>query len=111
DDEGYVYIVDRKKDMINVGGFKVYPREVEEVLYQFPEVQEAAVIGKEDEDFGEVVYAFVVLKDNGILQEELIEYCSRHLAKYKIPKVIKILEALPKSSTGKILRRTLKEMN
>ncbi|KGR90781.1 long-chain fatty acid--CoA ligase [Ureibacillus massiliensis 4400831 = CIP 108448 = CCUG 49529] len=111
DDEGYFYIVDRKKDMINVGGFKVYPREVEEVLYQFPEVLEAAVIGKEDEDFGEVVYAFVVLKDNGILQEELIEYCSRHLAKYKIPKVIKILEALPKSSTGKILRRTLKEMN
>ncbi|MFC3883653.1 fatty acid--CoA ligase family protein [Bacillus songklensis] len=109
DEDGYFYIVDRKKDMIIVGGYNVYPREVEEVLYGHPSVVEAAVIGIPDMDFGEAVKCFVVVKDASLTEEELMAYCREHLAKYKVPSEIDFLDELPKNTTGKILRRALKQ--
>lgn len=109
DEEGYFYIVDRKKDLIIVGGYNVYPREVEEVLFAHPGVSEAAVVGLPDPDFGEEIQAYVVLKDSSITAEDLRKYCAEHLAKYKVPKQFEILEDLPKNTTGKILRRSLKD--
>ncbi|MDF2065193.1 fatty acid--CoA ligase family protein [Bacillus sp. Cr_A10] len=109
DEEGYFYIVDRKKDMIIVGGYNVYPREVEEVLFGHPGIVEAAVVGIPDLNFGEEVLAFVVKKDTSLTEEQLYEYCTEKLAKYKIPKKFEFLEELPKNTTGKILRRSLKE--
>lgn len=108
DEDGYFYIVDRKKDMINVGGYKVYPREVEEVLFTHPSVLEAAVVGFPDVNLGETVRAFVVLKDKAATEEALREFCAQHLVKYKVPSAIDVLEELPKSSTGKILRRAFR---
>ncbi|KGR80000.1 long-chain-fatty-acid--CoA ligase [Ureibacillus manganicus] len=108
DEENYFYIVDRKKDMIIVGGYKVYPREVEEVLYQHQSVKEAVVVGIPDENFGEAVCAFVVLNDQKANEEELKVYCAQYLAKYKVPTEIRIVGELPKNSTGKILRRNLR---
>lgn len=110
DEDEYFYIVDRKKDMIIVGGFNVYPREVEEVLFSHPNVLEAAVVGMPDSNLGEAVHAYVVLKDNHTSIEELQQYCSNRLVKYKVPTVIELLDELPKNSTGKILRRSLKEI-
>lgn len=110
DEEDYFYIVDRKKDMIIVGGFNVYPREVEEVLFSHPNVVEAAVVGFPDINLGEAVHAFVVLKENNTTVEELQQFCAEHLVKYKVPTVIELLDELPKNSTGKILRRSLKEI-
>ncbi|WP_019414509.1 fatty acid--CoA ligase family protein [Paenisporosarcina sp. TG20] len=110
DDEGYFYIVDRKKDLVIVGGYNVYPREVEEVLFAHPEILEAAVIGLPDIDFGEAVHAYVVVKDESLNQEALHEYCGKHLAKYKIPRSFEFLKELPKNTTGKILRRSLKDL-
>ncbi|MRX73546.1 long-chain-fatty-acid--CoA ligase [Bacillus lacus] len=109
DDEGYFYIVDRKKDLVIVGGYNVYPREVEEVLYNHPQILEAAVLGVPDPNFGEAVKCFAVLKDKAVTEEELIQYCREHLAKYKVPGSIEFLEELPKNTTGKILRRALKQ--
>ena len=110
DENGYFYIVDRKKDLAIVGGYNVYPREVEEVLFTHRDIVEAAVIGLPDPDFGEAIHAFVVLKE-GIAEdaEALIAYCAEHLAKYKVPKRIEFLDELPKNTTGKILRRSLKD--
>lgn len=110
DENGYFYIVDRKKDMIIVGGYNVYPREVEEVLFAHPDIVEAAVIGVPDPDFGEEVQAFVVLKKGAQLEEKALkEFCAKRLAKYKIPETIDFLDELPKNTTGKILRRSLKQ--
>jgi long-chain acyl-CoA synthetase len=108
DEEGYFYIVDRKKDMIIVGGFNVYPREVEEVLYSHPEIVEVAVLGVPDANLGESVKCYVVSKKPELTESELLIYCSKYLAKYKIPSSIDFLEELPKNTTGKILRRALK---
>jgi long-chain acyl-CoA synthetase len=108
DEEGYLYIVDRKKDMINTSGFKVYPREVEEVLYQHEEVVEAVAVGVPDEYRGETVKAFVVRKPgNAVSEEELVSYCKENLAPYKVPKVLEFRDELPKSAVGKLLRRVL----
>ena len=109
DEEGYFYIVDRKKDLIIVGGYNVYPREVEEVLFAHPDIVEAAIVGVPDPNFGEAVHAFVVSKDSALTEEKLRAYCEQHLAKYKIPSKIEFLDELPKNTTGKILRRSLKE--
>ncbi|MBU0905951.1 MAG: fatty acid--CoA ligase family protein [Firmicutes bacterium] len=109
DEEGYFFIVDRKKDLVIVGGYNVYPREVEEVLFAHPDVVEAAVIGMPDADFGEAVHAYVVVKDASVTSEDLHAYCAEHLAKYKIPRQFEFLEELPKNTTGKILRRSLKD--
>src|SRR5699024_10555223 len=110
DDEGYFYIVDRKNDMIIVGGYNVYPREIEEVLYEHPDVAEVAVIGTPDEETGEAVISFVVTKNPSLTENELFEYCKSHLAKYKVPAKIEFLDELPKNTTGKILRRSLREL-
>lgn len=107
DDEGYFYIVDRKKDLIIVGGYNVYPREVEEVLYSHPDIVEAAVIGIPDPDQGEAIKSFAVSKNPNLTEEQLLQYCKDHLAKYKIPTSIEFLDELPKNTTGKILRRSL----
>ena len=108
DEEGYLYIVDRKKDMINASGFKVYPREVEEVLYQHEEVVEAVAVGVPDEYRGETVKAFVVRKPGSTAtEEELVSYCKENLAPYKVPKVLEFRDELPKSAVGKLLRRVL----
>ncbi len=110
DDDGYYFIVDRKKDMIIRGGFNVYPREIEEVLYAHEAIAEAAVVGVPHESHGEEVKAFVALKAGCKLGEgELIEYCREKLAAYKYPRVVEFLEALPKGPTGKILKRVLRE--
>lgn len=109
DEDGYFYIVDRKKDLVIVGGYNVYPREVEEVLFAHPGVSEAAVVGLPDPDFGEQVVAYVVLKDPIHTTADLEKHCREHLAKYKVPKSFEILDDLPKNTTGKILRRSLKE--
>ncbi|WP_370875901.1 long-chain-fatty-acid--CoA ligase [Caldalkalibacillus uzonensis] len=108
DEEGYFYIVDRKKDMIIAGGFNIYPREVEEVLYEHPAVQECAVIGVPDEYRGETVKAFIVRKEGKqVTEEELEQYCRSKLAAYKVPRIYEFRDELPKSMVGKVLRRVL----
>ena len=112
DEDGYFYIVDRKKDMIIAGGYNIYPREVEEVLYQHEAVQEAAVVGVPDPYRGETVAAFLVLKPEyqGKVSEKDIErFCRQNLAAYKVPRIIQFRESLPKSSVGKILKRELQK--
>ncbi|TGB05269.1 fatty acid--CoA ligase family protein [Halobacillus salinus] len=109
DDEGYFYIVDRKKDMILVGGYNVYPREVEEVLYEHPEISEVAVVGAPHPELGESVISFVVSSNPSLTEEEVVEYCQAHLAKYKIPSKVEFMDELPKNTTGKILRKNLRE--
>jgi long-chain acyl-CoA synthetase len=110
DEEGYFYIVDRKKDMIIAGGYNIYPREVEEVLYAHPAVQEAAVIGVPDAYRGETVAAYVVLKSGqSVTQEELDRHCRANLAAYKVPRIYEFRESLPKSMVGKVLKRELRE--
>ncbi|MBM7647591.1 long-chain acyl-CoA synthetase [Bacillus ectoiniformans] len=108
DEDGYFYIVDRKKDLVIVGGYNVYPREVEEVLYNHPDIIEAAVLGVPDPNYGEAVLAFVVSKNPALTEQEIFDYCRNSLADYKLPKSIEFLEELPKNTTGKILRRALK---
>ncbi len=108
DDEGYFQIVDRKKDMIICGGFSVYPRDVEEVLFKHPAVREAAVVGLPDEYRGETVKACLVLRPGTeASEEEIIAFCRRHLAPYKVPTVIEFRSDLPRSTVGKVLRREL----
>ncbi|ADG83530.1 long-chain-fatty-acid--CoA ligase [Thermincola potens] len=108
DEEGYIFIMDRKKDLVIVGGLNVYPREIEEVIYTHPKVAEAAVVGVANDLRGEIVKAFVVLKEGETATErELIKYCQERLANYKLPKVVEFRDALPKNSTGKILKREL----
>ncbi|MEH7500850.1 fatty acid--CoA ligase family protein [Neobacillus drentensis] len=110
DEDGYFYIVDRKKDLILVGGYNVYPREVEEVIYNHSDVVEVAVLGVPDPNLGEAVKAYVVSKNPELTTEQLLEYCKEHLAKYKVPSSIEFIEELPKNTTGKILRRALKAL-
>ncbi len=110
DEENYVYIVDRKNDMIISGGKNIYPREIEEVIYSHEAVLETAVIGVPDDYWGESVKAFVVLK-NGMsaTEEEIINLCKNTIASYKKPKSVEFLPQLPKSPTGKILKRVIRE--
>jgi long-chain acyl-CoA synthetase len=111
DADGYFYIVDRMKDMIIAGGFNIYPREVEEVLWEFPKIQEAAVIGVPDSYRGETVKAFVVLQPGtSATADEIIAFCRGRLAAYKVPRVVVFLDSLPKSSVGKYLRRELRKL-
>ncbi len=110
DEEGYVYIVERKNDMIISGGVNIYPREIEEILYKHPAVSEVSVIGLPDEHWGEVVKAVIVLKKGATATEgEIIEFCGRHLASFKKPKTVDFWEELPKSTTGKILKKDIRE--
>ncbi|AET67367.1 acyl-CoA synthetase (AMP-forming)/AMP-acid ligase II [Desulfosporosinus orientis DSM 765] len=110
DDDGYFYIVDRKKDMIITGGFNVYPREVEDVLYLHPAVKEACVIGTPDNYKGELVKAFITLKEGASIgEEEIISFCREHLIPYKVPQQVEIRPELPKTAIGKILKRSLRD--
>ncbi|WP_462413410.1 long-chain-fatty-acid--CoA ligase [Neobacillus sp. Marseille-QA0830] len=108
DDQGYLYIVDRKKDMIIRGGYNVYPREIEEVLYTHPEIVECAVVGESDPVFGEEVAAYVVTKSERT-PEEIVDFCKQQLAHYKVPRKIYFLNELPKTTTGKILKTPLRK--
>ena len=112
DEEGYFYIVDRAKDLIIASGFNVYPREVEEVLFQHPAIQEAAVAGTPDEYRGETVAAFIVLKPGFAPTDEtrkdILAFCKQELAAYKVPKILEFRDSLPKTLVGKVLRRELK---
>jgi len=108
DAKGYTTIVDRKKDMILVSGFNVYPNEIEEVVVQHEKVLEAAAVGIPDEKSGEVVKIFVVKKDPSLTEEELLKHCRENLTGYKIPKALEFRDELPKTNVGKILRRALK---
>ncbi len=111
DEEGYFTIVDRKKDLIISGGFNVYPREVDEVLFAHPKILEACTIGVPDAYSGERVKAFVVLKPGQTAtEEEIVQYCKERMAKYKVPKYVELIGELPKSAIGKILRKELREM-
>jgi len=110
DDRGYIYITDRKEDMIITGGENVYPREIEEILYRHPAVLEASVIGVPDPYWVERVHAIVVLKKGAdATAEEIIAFCKKHIARYKTPKSIEFVDSLPKNAAGKILRRELRK--
>ena len=109
DDQGWFYIVDRKKDQINVSGYKVWPREVEDVLYEHEAVREAAVVGIADAYRGETVKAFVSLRvGQSVTEAELIAFTKERMAAYKYPRQIEFLDEIPKTVTGKLLRRELR---
>ncbi|MEJ5347392.1 MAG: long-chain fatty acid--CoA ligase [Desulfosoma sp.] len=109
DDDGYFFIVDRKKDMIISGGYNIYPREIDEVLYTHPKVLDAVAVGVPDPYRGEAVKAFVVPKPGEtVTEEEIIQFCKSKLAAYKVPKAVEIRESLPKTMVGKILRKELR---
>jgi long-chain acyl-CoA synthetase len=108
DEEGYFFIVDRKKDMVIRGGYKVYPREIEEVLYEHPAVREAAVIGIPHPELGEEVAAAVVLDPGASVEEaEIVGFVKGQVAAYKYPRVVWFVDELPKGATGKILKREI----
>jgi long-chain acyl-CoA synthetase len=109
DEEGYVFIVDRAKDMINIGGEKVYPRDVEEVLHRHPAVADAVVVGVPDPDLGEIVKAYIALNPGHVLTaDEVIAYLRPTLATFKLPRLVEFVEAVPRSPSGKALRRLLR---
>jgi len=111
DEEGFFSIVDRKKDMIISGGYNIYPRDIDEVLFSHPKIREACAIGIPDDYSGEKIKAFVTLKEGEkATEDEIIEYCRKNLAKYKVPKYVEFIQELPKSTVGKILRKELKAM-
>ena len=109
DERGFVFIEDRKKDLIIVSGFNVYPNEVEDIAMLHPGVLEVAAVGVPDEHSGEAVKLFVVKKDPALTLGDIIEHCRAELAGYKVPRIIEFREELPKTSVGKVLRRSLRE--
>jgi long-chain acyl-CoA synthetase len=112
DEDGWFYVVDRKKDLIVASGFKIWPRDVEDVIYQHPAVKETAVVGVPDPYRGETVKAFVALKkekENSVSPEEIISFCKQRMAAYKYPRQVEIVPEIPKTTTGKLLRRALKK--
>ncbi|MEH2195232.1 MAG: long-chain fatty acid--CoA ligase [Nostoc sp.] len=112
DEDGFFYIVDRLKDMINISGFKVYPTEVENVIYQHSSVAEVAVYGVNDDLKGEIVHANIILKKGHVISEEqIIKFCSERMAKYKLPCNINFVDSLPKNPTGKVLKRVLRQQS
>jgi long-chain acyl-CoA synthetase len=108
DADGYIRIVDRKKDMVVVSGFNVYPNEIEDCLATHPGVLESAVIGVPDEATGEAVKAFVVARDRSLTEADIRAHCKEHLTGYKVPKRVEFRDELPKSNVGKILRKDLR---
>jgi long-chain acyl-CoA synthetase len=111
DEDGFLFLVDRKKDMVIVGGYNVYPREVDEVLFKHPKIREAATVGKPDPRLGEVLVAFVVLDDGATLApEELFDYCKAEMVKYKRPVEVRFVDSLPKTGTNKINRPALRAL-
>ena len=111
DDDGYLYIVDRLKDMIVSGGENIASSEIERVLYEHEVVVEAAVVGRPDERWGEVPVAFVVLRSPGsTTPDELIDHCRQQLARFKVPKTVVFIDALPRNPSGKVLKRELRDL-
>ena len=111
DEEGFIYVAGRKKEMIISGGENIYPLEVEQTIYEIEAIGEAAVIGKPDEKWGEVPVAFISFKPNQkIREEEIITFCKEKLASYKVPKTIRIMDSLPKNATGKIDKARLQDL-
>jgi len=108
DSNGFVFLVDRKKDVIVVSGFKVFPNDIEDVLSAMPGVLEVAVVGVPDPEHGEIVKAFIVKKNQNLTEQSVLDFCHQHLTGYKIPKVIEFRDSLPKTNVGKILRRALR---
>ena len=108
DERGYVKIVDRKKDMILVSGFNVYPNEVEDVVAMMPGVLEVCAVASADDKSGEVVRLVVVKKDPELTREAVLEHCRKHLTGYKLPKIVEFWKELPKTNVGKVLRREVK---
>jgi len=108
DSDGYFSIVDRKKDMVLVSGFNVYPNEIEDCLARHPGIMETAVVGVPDGASGEAVKAFVVLRDATLSEAAIRSYCREHLTAYKVPKSVEFRDDLPKSNVGKILRKDLR---
>ncbi|MBN2357452.1 AMP-binding protein, partial [candidate division KSB1 bacterium] len=112
DEDGYLYIVERKKDLILRGGFNIYPRDLEEILYQHPAVADAVAIGVPDPVMGEEIKLYIVLKDGAVTSaEDIHQYCREQLAKNKWPKLIEFVNALPRNPMGKILRKELRRQN
>ena len=112
DDEGYIYILDRVKDLIKYKGHSVYPREIEEVLYEHPAVAECSVVGVKDPTKGENIKAYIILHKefkNKITEQDIIEWSRENRAAYKYPRIVEFVRSLPKSAIGKVLRRTLRE--
>jgi long-chain acyl-CoA synthetase len=110
DEEGYIYLIDRKNDKIISGGVNIFPREVEEVLLRHPSVIEAAVFGIPDERWGEAVRAVVVLRpDANIEEDDIVAFCADSIARYKLPKRVDFADSLPRNAAGKILRRELRD--
>ena len=112
DEEGYFFMVDRLKRMINASGYKVWPAEVESIMYGHPDIHEACIIAVPDSKRGEAAKAMVVLKPTapaGLTEDDIIEWCKKHMAAYKVPAAVSILDELPKSGTGKIMWRQLQE--
>jgi long-chain acyl-CoA synthetase len=109
DENGFFYIEDRKKDMILVSGFNVYPNELEGVVVEMDGILEAAAVGIADEKSGEVVKLFVVRNDPSVTEEDVLKFCRKNLTGYKVPKEIEFRDDLPKSNVGKILRRALRD--
>jgi long-chain acyl-CoA synthetase len=111
DEDGYLSVVDRKKDMIIAGGYNIYPLEIDDVLFDHPKILEACTVGVPDKYRGETVKAFIVVKKGeSLTEDEVIKYCKERLAAYKVPKLIEFIDELPKSTVGKIMRRELREM-
>ena len=109
DEDVYFRMVDRKKDMINVSGLKVFPNEIENVLASHPKILECAALGMPDPQCGEAVKLYVVKKDTSLTKDEVMNFCRENFAKYKVPKRIEFIDAIPKTPVGKILRRSLRE--
>jgi long-chain acyl-CoA synthetase len=110
DEDDYFFIVDRKKDMVIAGGYNIYPREIDEVLFQHPKILDAVAVGIPDEYRGETLKAYVVLKEGeSASEEEVISFCREKLAAYKVPKSVEFRDELPKSAIGKVLRKILRE--
>ena len=110
DEDDYIFLVDRKKDMIIAGGFNIYPREIDEVLFQHPKVEFAVTVGIPDPYRGETVKAFIVLKEGQTATDrEIIVFCKEKMAPYKVPKTVEFRDSLPQSAVGKVLRRALRD--
>ncbi|HDT14807.1 MAG TPA: fatty acid--CoA ligase, partial [Firmicutes bacterium] len=111
DEDGYLYIVDRKKDLILVNGMNLYPREVEEILYAHPAVEDVSVVGKKDEIQGEAPVGVIKLKEGAAVSEsDLKKFCRQHLANFKVPHKFEFWDELPRTGTGKVLKREIKRM-
>jgi long-chain acyl-CoA synthetase len=111
DESSFLKIIDRKKDMINVSGFNVFPNEIEEVLVMHEGVLEAAAVGMSDESTGEAVKVFVVRRNPNLVEQDIFDHCKEMLTNYKRPKVVVFLDELPKTNVGKVLRKELRTVN